>query len=64
MQPSEFWALPIDDWWIELDGKVAENRKMQEAVKGGSKGGGFSETEWADARAKHKAKMNDAARST
>jgi len=37
---------------------------MQEAAKGGSKRGAFSEAEWAEARAKHKAKMNDTAFST
>lgn len=58
IQPSEFWALAISDWWVELDGKVVENKKMQEVANGGSKGGGFSQAEWAEARAKHKAKIN------
>jgi|TARA_B100000497_G_C7360458_1_gene233776 hypothetical protein len=31
---------------------------MQEVANGGSKGGGFSQAEWAEARAKHKAKIN------
>jgi hypothetical protein len=53
-------VLPIDDWFAELDAKVAEGRKMQEAANGKSSGAGFSQAEWAEARAKHKAKINDA----
>lgn len=63
MQPSEFWALPVVDWWVELDAKIKENNKLREISEGGAKGGGFSQAEWADARARHKAKMNDRTRS-
>lgn len=56
--------MPIVDWWVELDGKVVESRKIQEASKRGAGGSGFTEAEWAEARAKHKAKINDTARSS
>lgn len=64
IQPSEFWAMPIVDWWVELDGKVVESKRIQEAAKRGGSNSAFTEAEWAEARAKHKAKMNDAARSS
>ena len=63
MQPSEFWALPVCDWGVELDAKIKENKRIEEITKGGTARGGFSEAEWADARARHKAKMNDGTRS-
>lgn len=63
MQPSEFWVLPVCDWWVELDGKIAENKRIEDLTKGGSARSGFSQAEWADARARHKAKMNDGTRS-
>lgn len=62
MQPSEFWRLPVCDFWAELDAKVDEARKMQEmtedfkAGKGG-KGNVFSRAEWDAARKKHREKM-------
>lgn len=56
--------MPIYDWWIELDGKIVESKRLQEASKRGSSGSMFTEAEWAEARAKHKAKINDAARSS
>lgn len=56
--------MPIVDWWAELDGKVVESKKIQEASKRGGGNSAFTEAEWAEARAKHKAKMNDAARSS
>ena len=61
MQPSEFWGLPVSDWWIELDAKLAESRameeKMDEVRTGKPNGGGFSKAEWADARKRHKERM-------
>lgn len=61
MQPSEFWGLPVSDWWMEFDAKVIEHRRMQEISGGGGKGkagGGFSSAEWDKARKLHKEKMN------
>lgn len=58
MQPSEFWALPIYDWWVELDAKIVESRHMEEITSGRSKGGGFSKAEWDKARQAHREKMN------
>ena len=55
--------MPICDWWVELDAKINEGKRLDEITKGGPKGGGFSQAEWADARARHKAKMNDGTRS-
>lgn len=57
IQPSEFWALPINDWWIELDAKIEESNRLKEMAEGHKKqGGGFSRAEWDDARKRHKAK--------
>ena len=56
--------MPILDWWVELDGRVVESKKIQEAAKRGGSNSAFTEAEWSEARAKHKAKMNDAARSS
>ena len=53
--------MPIVDWWVELDGKIVESNKIQEASAGGANGSAFTKAEWSEARAKHKAKMNDAA---
>ena len=50
--------MPIVDWWTELDGKIEESRKLKQSAQGGAKAGGFSPAEWAEAREKHKAKMN------
>lgn len=62
MQPSEFWALPVADWWVELDAKIVEARQMEEKLeemRGKGKGSGnvFSSAEWAEARRKHAEKM-------
>ena len=60
MQPSEFWGLPIYDWWVEFDGKVVEQRRIKE-ISGGKTGkdGGFSKAQWDKARKEHREKMND-----
>lgn len=61
MQPSEFWRLPIADWWAELDAHIAENRLVNERLeqaKGGGKGkSAFSGAEWQAARRKHSERM-------
>ena len=62
MQPSEFWRLPICDFWAELDGKIEENRKLEEMTNGfkaGKVGGGnvFTHAEWEAARRKHRERM-------
>lgn len=58
MQPSEFWALPVVDWWVELDAHIVEAKrleaKMQEARTGKVSGGGFSSEEWEAARRRHR----------
>ena len=56
--------MPIADWWVELDSKIVESNKIKEAAQRGGSASAFTEAEWAEARAKHKAKMNDAARSS
>jgi hypothetical protein len=69
MQPSEFWKLPICDFWAELDSKLEEARQikaMTDGLKGGSVGGNgnvFSHAEWEDARRRHREKVaNDRTR--
>lgn len=59
MQPSEFWRLPICDFWAELDSKIEESRKLKEMTAGiGKKSGNvFSRDEWEAARRKHAEKM-------
>lgn len=63
MQPSEFWTLPVADWWAELDGKIAEARQMEdrlEEIRSGNvkgKSNVFSRSEWEAARRKHSEKM-------
>lgn len=61
MQPSEFWRLPVCDFWAELDSKIDEARKMQELsedIKTGKSGAkAFSKAEWEAARRKHREKM-------
>lgn len=52
--------MPIADWWAELDGKVVESKKIQEASTQGANGSAFTKAEWSVARAKHKAKIDDA----
>ena len=61
MQPSEFWRLPVADWWAELDWHIVESRRLEERLgeaKGGKKSniglGHFTEAEWADARRRFK----------
>lgn len=58
MQPSEFWGLPIYDWWVELDAKIVESRRMEELSNGKAKDGGFSKAQWDKARKEHREKMN------
>lgn len=41
-----------EEWWAELDRRV----EISERLKQGT--GGFTGAEWAEARRKHKAKMN------
>jgi hypothetical protein len=61
MQPSEFWRLPIHDFWAEMDSKIEEARKIKEMTGeiGKPKGAGriFSHGEWEAARRKHAEKM-------
>lgn len=61
MQPSEFWALPVADWWAELDAHIAEARRLEDRLKdakaGKVGGSAFSEAEWAAARKRHAEKM-------
>jgi hypothetical protein len=60
MQPSEFWRLPICDFWAEVDSRVEEARKVKEISEGmKGKGGGsvFSSAQWEEARRKHREKM-------
>ena len=61
MQPSEFWGLPVSDWWAELDAHLVEAKQMEERLeemKSGKKSGSaFSKAEWDAARAKHAEKM-------
>ena len=58
MQPSEFWKLPICDWWTELDGKIEQNRKIEEQIREASgEKTGPTEADWEDARRRHRAKM-------
>lgn len=56
MQPSEFWQLPVADWWAELDAHIVESRMVKEQVeraKGGGKGrSAFTGAEWQEARRK------------
>jgi len=49
--------MPIVDWWVELDAKIEESRRLKEMAEGHKKtGGGFSRAEWEEARKRHKAK--------
>jgi len=61
MQPSEFWALPVADWWCEFDAHLVEARRMEgkmaEARGGKAKGSSFSPDQWDRARKEHAAKM-------
>lgn len=61
MQPSEFWRLPICDFWAELDAKIEESERIKEiTANAGGKGNGsnvFSRAEWEAARKKHREKM-------
>jgi hypothetical protein len=60
MQPSEFWRLPICDFWAELDSKIEEGRKLKEMTEGigkGKPGNVFTGAEWEAARRKHAEKM-------
>lgn len=61
IQPSEFWQLPVADWWVELDAKLVEARQMEErldqAKTGKSARGAFTNAEWDAARKKHAEKM-------
>lgn len=59
MQPSEFWQLPVYDWWVELDAKIVESRRIEEMTSGKATAGGFTKSEWDKARRMHKEKMND-----
>jgi hypothetical protein len=51
IQPSEFWAMSVQEWWWEADSKIAVSKRLK---KGPS---GFSEAEWEDARRRHREKM-------
>ena len=60
MQPSEFWALPLCDFWAELDSKIEEARKLKEMTgEYRNKSNVFSRDEWEAARRKHREKMRD-----
>lgn len=62
MQPSEFWSLPVSDWWVELDAHIAEAKqleaKMDEAKSGRKSGSVFSADQWEDAKRRHKERLN------
>lgn len=63
MQPSEFWALPVADWWVELDAHIAEAKRLDaklDEAKGKKSGGSvFTAEQWEDARRRHREKMSD-----
>lgn len=63
MQPSEFWALPLCDFWAELDSKIEEGRRLKEMTDGykakPTGGSVFSREEWEAARRKHREKMRN-----
>jgi len=44
--------MSIQEWWAELDSRVKANDRLKKGT------GGFTSAEWAEARRKHKAKMN------
>lgn len=55
IQPSEFWKMPIADWWVELDAQLDQADRIKEITEGAKKPGGkFSGAEWADARKRFK----------
>lgn len=57
IQPSEFWKLPVYDFWAELDAKVIEAEKLREMTAGQKTSGNvFSREDWEAARAKHREK--------
>lgn len=59
IQPSEFWTLPVYDFWAEMDSKIIEANKLKE-ITAGNKAGmkGFSTpAQWEDARRRHREKM-------
>ena len=51
IQPSEFWGMSPWEWWMEVDMRIAEDRKIREARdKKPKPGAKFSTAEWEDAR--------------
>lgn len=55
VQPSEFWGMSPWEWWMEFDMRIAEDRKMREAIdKKPKPGTKFSGGEWDDARRRFK----------
>jgi len=52
MQPSEFWALSLTEFWWEFDSNVAKHKKIKPGPKG------FSNSEWEAARKLHREKIN------
>lgn len=51
IQPSEFWAMSVAEWWWEADAKIRLSKKMTKGT------GGISQADWEDARKRHKERM-------
>jgi hypothetical protein len=58
MQPSEFWRLPLFDFWTELDSKIEEVNKLKEMTEGKVKPKGIATAaQWEEGRRRHREKM-------
>lgn len=43
--------MSVQEWWWEADSKIAVSKKVKQGASG------FSETDWDDARRRHREKM-------
>lgn len=58
IQPSEFWAMSPEEWWLELDGHIETQARIEAQTPGL---GGRTKAEWEEAKRRHREKMRDRA---
>lgn len=54
VQPSEFWAMAIRDWWWEYAARDEESRELRRMADTPAK---FRGPKWDEARKRHAEKM-------
>lgn len=60
VQPSEFWEMSTQEFWWEFDAKVETHKRITDgSTMSSNSSGGFSGSEWSEARKQFSAKKRE-----